>query len=559
MPDTTPVIPEFITVHLGSPSSNAPNVTVPFIDYIKNVASSEIYPTWPENALRANIYAQISFALNKIYTEFYRSRGYDFDITNTTQFDQAYVQGRNIFSDISDIVDDIFDSYLRRNGAIEPLASQFCNGTTVTCAGLSQWGTVTLANDGYLPFQIIRYYYGDDVNIITDVPVETIGESYPGRPIMLGDVGPEVQRVQILLNAISTNYPAIPKVPTGAVFGESTENAVKAFQRIFNLTPDGVVGRATWYKLVNLFTGINRLNELYARGDVIFGLSLEYPEALREGDTGQGVLTLQHMINFLSEYYATVPEVAQDGVYGPSTTSAVAAFQKAYGLPVDGVVGALTWESMYNAIRGIYIAEGRSSEFSTAPASATYPGIPMSMGARGNAVMTLQSHINDVLPVFANISPVNVTGNYGQNTRNAVSELQNQMNLPQNGIVDENTWNGIERMRSSVQTSSDAQFGQYPGYDLSEGMVDEVRGIIISTDELNGRPVHSVQYMLRIVNANQGKELPGIPDGIFGPQTTERVRVFQTEQNINPTGVVDFETFEALKLLYDEELFRENL
>jgi len=163
------------------------------------------------------------------------------------------------------------------------------------------------------------------------------------------------------------------------------------------------------------------------------------------------------------------------------------------------------------------------------------------------------------LPVFANASPINVTGNYGNNTKSAVSELQNQMNLPQNGIVDENTWNGIERMRQNVTESSQAQFGQYPGYDLMEGMQDEIRGIVISTDELNGRPVYSVQYMLRIVNANAGKELPGIPDGIFGPQTTERVKVFQTEQNLNPTGIVDFETHEALKLLYDEDFFKENL
>ncbi len=556
MPEVSPVIPEFITVHLGAPNSNAQNVRVPFIDYIKNVASSEIYPTWPENALRANIYAQISFALNKIYTEFYRSRGYDFDITNTTQFDQAYVQGRTIFEDISDIVDDIFDSYLRRNGAIEPLASQFCNGTTVTCEGLSQWGTVSLANDGYLPFQIIRYYYGDDVNIISNVPVESVGASYPGTPLRLGDVGPDVQQVQILLNAISTNYPAIPKVPTGAVFGEATENAVRTFQRIFNLTPDGVVGRATWYKLINLFTGINRLNELNARGDVIFGLSLEYPDALREGDTGQGVYTLQLMLNVLSEYYDTVPQVAEDGVYGPSTTSSVAAFQRVYGLPVDGIVGPLTWESMYNAIKGIYIATGRSAEFTTAPAAVQFPGVTLSMGARGNAVMTLQNHINDIVPVFANVPPVNPTGNYGVNTRTAVSELQNRMNLPQNGTADEDTWNGIERMRQNVLRGSNAQFGQYPGFDLREGMEDEVRGIAITTDELTGRPVYSLQYMLRIINRN--KDLPGIPDGIFGPQTTERVVVFQTENNLSPTGVVDVETFDAIKIAYDEDFFTDN-
>lgn len=556
MADVTPVIPDYITVHLGAPSASAPNVRVPFIDYIKNVASSEIYPTWPENALRANIYAQISFALNKIYTEFYRSRGYDFDITNTTQFDQAFVPGRDIFGDISDIVDEIFDSYLRRNGAIEPLASQFCNGTTVTCEGLSQWGTVSLANQGYLPFQIIRYYYGDDVNIISNVPVESIGESYPGTPLSLRDVGPDVQRVQILLNAISTNYPAIPKVPTGAVFGEATENAVKVFQRIFNLTPDGVVGRATWNKLNNLFTGINRLNELNARGDVIFGLSLEYPDALREGDTGQGVYTLQLMINFLSEYYDTVPQVAEDGVYGPSTTSAVSAFQRVYGLPVDGVVGPLTWESMYNAIKGIYIANGQLAQFSTAPAFAPYPGMPLTIGTRGNAVMTLQNHINDVAPVFSQITPVNATGNYGLNTKTAVSEIQNRMNLPQNGSVDEETWNGIERLHQNIENSKSAAFGQFPGFNLQEGMQDEVRGIVITTDELTGRPIYSVQYMLRIINKD--KDLPGIPDGIFGPQTTERVRVFQQENNLPPTGIVDIETFDAIKIAYDEDFFTDN-
>ncbi len=556
MPDTTPVIPEFITVHLGPPDAPAQNITIPFIDYIKNVASSEIYPTWPESALRANIYAQISFALNKIYTEFYRSRGYNFDITNTTQFDQAFVRGRNIFGDISDIVDDIFDSYLRRNGSVEPLAAQFCNGTTVTCAGLSQWGTVSLANQGFLPFQIIRYYYGDDVNIVNNVPVESVGPSYPGTPIRLGDVGTDVLRVQILLNAISTNYPAIPKVPTGAVFGESTENAVRTFQRIFNLTPDGVVGRATWYKLVNIFTGINRLNELNARGDVIFGLSLEYPEVLQEGDAGDGVLVLQQMLNVLAEYYDTVPSVTPDGVYGPATTRAVSAFQRTYGLPVDGVVGPLTWESMYNAIKGIYIATGKSSEFSTNPTSVQYPGIPLSVGARGNAVLTLQNHINDVVPVFANALPVNTTGNFGTNTRNAVMEIQNRLNLPQNGTVDENTWNGIERMRRTVTDNSQAQFGQYPGYDLKEGMQDEVRGIAITLDELTGRPIYSIQYMLRIIN--QDKELPGIPDGIYGEQTTERVRVFQEERNITPTGIVDVETFDAIKLAYDEDFFTEN-
>ena len=163
-----PVIPEYITVHLGEPDESAQNVTVSFPDYIKNVASSEIYPTWPESALRANILAQISFALNRVYTEYYRSRGYDFDITNSTAFDQSFVYGRDIFENISQIVDEIFNDYLVREGNIEPLFAVYCNGTTVTCDGLSQWGSVELANQGLVPYDILRNYYGDDIQIISN-------------------------------------------------------------------------------------------------------------------------------------------------------------------------------------------------------------------------------------------------------------------------------------------------------------------------------------------------------------------------------------------------------
>ena len=178
MPDIIqPVIPESIRVHLGAPSSNAQNVTVPFVDYIKNVASSEIYPTWPENALRANIYAIITFALNRIYTEWYPSRGYDFDITNTTSYDQAFVPGREIFANINDIVNDIFDEYVVRSGSIQPLFTSFCNGTTSRCDGLSQWGTVALAEQGLTPYEILQRYYGEDIGILTDTPVASVGES----------------------------------------------------------------------------------------------------------------------------------------------------------------------------------------------------------------------------------------------------------------------------------------------------------------------------------------------------------------------------------------------
>ena len=216
-----PVIPETVTVHLGRPEQAASNVTVSFPDYIKNVASSEIYPTWPESALRANIYAQISFALNRIYTEFYRSRGYDFDITNSTAFDQFFVPNRDIFENVSQIVDEIFNSYVVRQGSVEPLFTQYCNGTTSTCDGLSQWGTVPLANDGLTPYEILQTFYGNDIDIVTNVPVAAVTASVPPRPLRLGSTGNDVQSIQVRLNRISTNYPAIPKIePANGVFAQ---------------------------------------------------------------------------------------------------------------------------------------------------------------------------------------------------------------------------------------------------------------------------------------------------------------------------------------------------
>ena len=231
-----PVIPETVTVHLGAPDAPAENVTVNFSDYIKNVASSEIYPTWPENALRANIYAQISFALNRIYTEYYRARGYDFDITNSTAIDQSFVYGRDIFDNVSEIVDEIFNDYIARQGFIEPLYALYCDGVRTTCPGLSQWGSVDLAEQGYIPYDILRYYYGNDINIIQNAPVENVSESYPEVPLRLGSAGNAVRTVQTRLNRMSVNYPAIPKIssPDG-IFGTETEDAVLEFQLFYGV------------------------------------------------------------------------------------------------------------------------------------------------------------------------------------------------------------------------------------------------------------------------------------------------------------------------------------
>lgn len=353
MPPVTPYIPQRITVHLGRPDSDAQNVTVSFSDYVKNVASSEIYPTWEESALRANILAIVSFALNRVYTEFYRSRGYDFDITNSTAFDQFFVNGRSYFENISRLVDELFNDYLRRPGFVEPLAAKFCNGTTVTCEGLSQWGSQNLARQGYSDTQIIRSYYGD-VEIVNNAPIRGIVSSYPGRPLRRGTTGPSVVTVQVMLNRISQSYPAIPKVSSAdGIFGAETEAAVRKFQEIFNLTPDGVVGPATWYSMVRLYTAVTRLSELRSQGQRFYANSWAVTDPIEPGDTGIKVEHLQYMLSVLSAYIPEIPPVNIDGIFGPITRQAVVAAQRRFGLPQTGIVNAQTWDEIYDQFSGI--------------------------------------------------------------------------------------------------------------------------------------------------------------------------------------------------------------
>ena len=353
MPTVLPFVPQQITVHLGAPDASAANVTVPFSDYVKNVASSEIYPTWDEAALRANIYAIVSFALNRVYTEFYRSRGYDFDITNNTAYDQFFVNGRSYFENVSRIVDELFNDYLRRPGFVEPLAAKFCNGTTVTCEGLSQWGSQNLATQGYTPAQILRSYYGN-VEIVPNAPIRGITSSYPGTPLRRGSSGPNVVVVQVELNRISQNYPAIPKLATvDGIYGSRTEAAVRRFQEIFGLTPDGIVGKATWYALVRLYTAVTRLSELRSQGQQFYNISWEYPNSPRPGSTGEKVKHLQYMLSVLSEYIPQIPPLRVDGIYGNETKEAVLAAQRYFGLPESAVVDAATWEDIYDQFSGI--------------------------------------------------------------------------------------------------------------------------------------------------------------------------------------------------------------
>ncbi len=459
-----PYIPETITVHLGSPNANAENVTISFPEYIKNVASSEIYPTWPENALRANIYAQISFALNRFYTEWYRSQGYDFDITNSTAFDQAFVQGRNIFENISQIVDEIFNSYVVRGDAIEPYFTQYCNGTTVTCNGLSQWGTVPLAESGYTPLEILRNYYGNDINLVTDAPVRGAGQSYPGQPLRLGEAGNEVRYKQVQLNRISRNYPAIPKInPVDGIFGQETEAAVKAFQRIFNLTPDGIIGPATWYRITYLFNGVKRLSELDSEGIAAEEISKEFPGALAIGDTGQNVRNLQYFLAVVGEFYDTVPQIEITGVYDEATRNAVLAFQQTFGLTQDGIVGINTWQDLYRAYRGI-LASTNSLEGGVA----LYPGVVLRQGTQGAAVETLQEYLSYLSETYPEIPDVPITGVFGNQTQTAVEAYQQLFGLQVTGVVGPAVWNSIAESYADLRNGNNKRADQHSGIDHQE-------------------------------------------------------------------------------------------
>ena len=256
------VIPEYVIVHDGLPNdSSAPNYYVRYKDYIKNVASSEIYATWPESAIYANILAIQSFTLNRLYTEWYRSKGYPFTITSSTAYDQKFIYGRNIFSDIDRLVDSVFANYLSRPGVQQPIFTSYCDGERVTCQGLSQWGSKYLGDQGYSAIEIIRYYYGNDMFINSAEAISGVPSSWPGYNLTVGSSGTKVRQLQEQLNRIAKNFPAIPTVTADGIYGEQTAQAVETFQRIFDLPANGIADYPTWYEISGIYTAVSRIAE----------------------------------------------------------------------------------------------------------------------------------------------------------------------------------------------------------------------------------------------------------------------------------------------------------
>ena len=462
-----PRIPDTIVVHLGAPDdASAQNVTVSFPDYIKNVASSEIYPTWPEEAIKANIIAQISVALNRVYTEFYRSNGYNFDITSSPAYDQTYTYGKDVFSNVSEIVDEIFNSYIRRSDFIEPLFAEFCDGVEVNCNGLSQWGSVALAEEGLDYFSILQRYYGNDIVLETNVPVENISPSAPSVTLVEGDTGRDVELIQRKLNRISGNFPGIPKIyPADGFFGKSTTDAVKKFQEVFGLDVDGLVGRATWNEIKFIYNAVKKLYTVNSEGLRLEDVSTRYPGTLSIGDSGDGVLNIQYYLSYISLFVPTVQGTGLDGSFGPSTENSVKSFQRAYGLPETGIVDRTTFDRIENVYYEFVneidyeFSNGRILPFS---------GRVLREGIEGNDVRVLQEYLNYISNSYPSVPKVNVDGVFGPGTANQVRAFKELFNLPGTPErVNAQTWNSIASIYDDLYNGANTSVGQYPGYEIS--------------------------------------------------------------------------------------------
>ncbi len=522
------IIPKNITVHLGKPAASARNVTVSFRSYIANVASSEVYPTWPESALRANIHCQISLALNRIYTEWYPSRGYSFNITNSTSYDQYYVHGRTVFDVMVRLTDDIFNTYLRKTGTVNPYYSEYCDGKSVTCPGLKQWGTVTLAKQGKTPLQILKYYYGNDIEIVRTNNIQAIPQSYPGSPLRQGDSGTAVFTLQRQLNRIAKDYPFFGKLTVDGVFGPRMVSTVKTFQRQFNLTADGVVGRQTWYKISYIYVSVKDLAELTSEGETSSGTLSDGSwggTALRTGSTGSAVEQVQFWLNTLAQYESAIPSLAVDGRYGASTASAVRAFQRRYGLTVDGVVGRETWNAIYNEFRSIQSDNGTPN---------AYPGTALREGASGQNVRLVQFWLKIAHTVYSRLNDLTVDGKFGAATTAAVKRFQTYFGLTSDGVVGRTTWNKLYEVYNDIANkllSSSLRPGEYPGI-LRRGS--------------SGTAVRELQFYLYLLSAYESS-IPAVGiDGSFGAATENAVRAYQRFAGLTVDGIVGRATWESL-------------
>lgn len=438
----TPVVPTEITVHIGSPEEAGKTITVPFPEYIKNVASNEIYPSWPADAIKANILAQISFALNRVYNEWYPSQGYNFDITSSPAYDQTFKEDSQFFENISQIVDDIFNNYIVKDDQVQPLFAAYCDGINTTCDGLSQWGSVELARQGLSPTEILKRYYGNDIRIIYNAPVSPNIPSYPGFPFRLGSAGNYVRQLKVQLNRISNNYPAIPKIEEENIFFTTDmEESVKAFQEIFDLPVTGTVDKATWYEVKYLYNAVKKVANLASEGISIEEVQFPYGETLQIGDTGPYIRPLNYLLNFLSYFDTDIPKLNLSGEeFTEDTKEVVIAFQTSNNIEADGIVDKNTWNALvtsYNQTKGLIPEEYLYYE------DKLYPGIFLSLGMTGDDILNLQNFLYIICEKTHQIPGVRVNGTFDELTEESIKAIQKRYNLPENGVVGPATWQKI--------------------------------------------------------------------------------------------------------------------
>lgn len=441
----SPIIPSYLVVHLGAPNEAAKNVTVSFAEYIKNVASGEIYPNWPLDSLKANVLAQISFALNRVYNEWYRSQGYNFDITSSPIYDQSFVEDRQFFETISQVVDDLFNDYIVKDNQVQPLFAQYCDGKNTTCDGLSQWGTVTLANQGKAPIDILKYYYGDDISLIFDAPVEEYILSYPGFPVKLGSSGDFVRILKIQLNRIGQNYPAIPVISDDSVyFTVELEEAIKKFQEIFTLEVTGIVDKSTWYKIKYLYNAVKKISDIYSEGISMDEASLVYNQRLKLGDSGFYINALNYYLNAISYFDDDLPYLdLQDEEFTEDTLELVLAFQEKYGLNTTGEVGVNTWKVLREAYS--QIIDDLPKEY-LVYLDEFFPGIYLSRGMSGDEVLNLQKFLYIICKNTGSIPGVVVSGEFDYLTEQSIKAIQKMKGYEENGIVGPSVWFDVVEM-----------------------------------------------------------------------------------------------------------------
>ena len=485
---------------------------------------------WPEQALRANIHCQISLALNRIYTEWYPSKGYTFNITNSTSYDQYYVHGRTVFDVMVRITDDIFNTYIRKTGTVNPYYAEYCDGKSVTCPGLKQWGTVTLANQGRNALSILKYYYGNNIEIVRTNNIQSIPRSYPGSPLRQGSTGAAVFTLQRQLNRITKDYPFLGLLTVDGIFGRKMTEAVKKFQKQFNLTADGVVGRSTWYKISYIYVSVKDLAELTSEGETSNGALSNGTwdpgsAPLKVGSTGREVEQVQFWLSTLAQYESSIPSITVDGIFGSGTATAVRAFQRRYGLTADGIVGRATWTELYDQFRSIQSDNGTPN---------AYPGTALREGSSGQNVRLVQFWLKIARTVYTSLANVTVDGKFGSATAAAVRRFQSYFGLTSDGVVGRITWNKLYEVYNDIANkllSSSLRPGEYPGV-LRNGS--------------SGTAVRELQFYLYLMSAYESSIPPVSIDGKFGADTERAVRAYQRFAGLTVDGVVGRTTWNSL-------------